>query len=202
MTRRSLTSIALVLSFTAALAVPSTAVNAAPDQTPADAKVARGQYLVTIMGCNDCHTPMKMGPDGPELDLARRLAGHPQTLVMPSAPALEAPWAWAAAGTNTAFSGPWGVSFTANLTPDRDTGLGDWTEKMFIDTLRTGRHQGRGRPILPPMPWPMYRHASDEDLAAVFAYLRSLPPVSNRVPQPLEPIARGPVAPAPTAGQR
>ena len=55
--------------------------------------------------------------------------------------------------TNTAWAGPWGVSFTANLTPDKETGLGDWTEEQFIATMRTGKHQGKGRPVLPPMPY-------------------------------------------------
>ena len=91
-------------------------------------------------------------------------------------------WAWSGAATNTAFAGAWGVSFTANLTPDKETGLGEWTPEMFIATLRTGRHQGKGRPVLPPMPVKVYANATDDDLRAIFAYLQSLPPVSNRVP--------------------
>jgi hypothetical protein len=107
---------------------------------------------------------------------------------MPPAPSLPpGPWQWVAAATNTAFAGPWGVSFTANLTPDNDTGLGLWTEEMFIATMRTGRHQGKGRPVLPPMPVSVYGLATDEDLAAIFAYLQSLAPVSNRVPAPIDP---------------
>jgi cytochrome c553 len=150
--------------------------------------VERGAYLVKLMVCNDCHTPWKMGPQGPEPDMTRELSGHPQDLTMPPAPALgEGPWVWAGAGTNTAFAGPWGVSFTANLTPDPETGLGKWTEETFIQALRTGRHEGQGRPILPPMPWPWFGQASDEDLRAIFAYLQSLPPIKNRVPQPIEP---------------
>ena len=89
--------------------------------------------------------------------------------------------------TNTAFAGPWGTSFTANLTPDDETGLGKWTGETFIATLRTGRHEGKGRPLLPPMPWPMIRTLTDEDLRAVFAYLQSLPPIRNRVPAPVDP---------------
>jgi hypothetical protein len=101
------------------------------------------------------------------------------------------------AGTNTAWSGPWGVSFTANLTPDPETGLGQWTFRNFKDTIRTGRHMGRGRPILPPMPIPMYKHMTDDDLAAVFAYLQSIPPVRNKVPSPRPPAT----ASASTEGQ-
>ena len=94
---------------------------------------------------------------------------------------------WTATSTNTAFAGPWGVSFTANLTPDRETGLGNWTEQMFITAIRTGRHEGKGRPILPPMPWPMLSNLNDDDLRGIFAYLQSLKPVRNRVPAPIDP---------------
>jgi mono/diheme cytochrome c family protein len=157
--------------------------------TQAD-KAGRGKYLVTIAGCNDCHTPLKMGPNGPERDMTRMLSGHPEDVVMPPSPALpEGPWQASAAGTFTAWSGPWGVSFTANLTPDRETGLGRWTLRNFKDTIRSGRHLGRGRPILPPMPIPMYQHMTDEDLDAVFAYLQTIPAVSNRVPEPRPPAA-------------
>lgn len=148
-------------------------------------EVARGKYLVTTSGCNDCHTPLKMGENGPELDMERMLSGHPEALEMPPAPQLpDGPWQVVAAGTNTAWAGPWGVSFTANLTPDRDTGLGKWTLRNFVETIRTGRHLGRGRAILPPMPIPMYKHMTDEDLAAIFVYLQSITPVKNRVPAP------------------
>lgn len=159
-----------------------------PDEKPVTGKAARGKYLVTIAGCNDCHTPLKLGPNGPEPDWSRMLSGHPEGLQMPPAPALpEGPWQVAAAGTNTAWSGPWGVSFTANLTPDDETGLGKWSFRNFKDTIRSGRHLGRGRPILPPMPIPMYRHMTDEDLEAVFAYLRTIPAIRNQVPVPLAP---------------
>src|SRR5262249_31033491 len=90
-------------------------------------------------------------------------------------------------GTMTAWSGPWGISYTANLTPDRETGLGAWTEQNFIDTMRTGRHMGRGRPILPPMPWEGVAKLTDQDLKAVFAYLRAIPAVKNRGPRPPPP---------------
>ena len=95
-----------------------------------------------------------------------------------------------AAATNTAWAGPWGVSFTANLTPDEDTGIGAWSEDIFIATLRTGKHWGQSRQILPPMPWFNYGKMSDDDLKAVYAYLRSIPPVKNRVPTPLPPGRR------------
>jgi hypothetical protein len=83
------------------------------------------------------------------------------------------------------------VSFTANLTPDKETGLGTWTEENFIQTIRTGRHLGRGRPILPPMPAPVYANFTDEDLGSIFAYLQSLPPRKNQVPTPWPPAQQG-----------
>jgi mono/diheme cytochrome c family protein len=149
--------------------------------------VARGRYLVTFAGCNDCHTPLKLGPNGPEPDATRLLSGHPEALAMPPAPSPTGPWAYSVAVTNTAWAGPWGVSFTANLTPDAETGLGRWTEEDFVQTMRSARHMGRGRPILPPMPVQNYRELADEDLKAIFAYLRTIPAVRNRVPQPLPP---------------
>lgn len=160
------------------------------DTAAPNEKVERGKYLVTIAGCNDCHTPLKMGPAGPEPDISRMLSGHPETMDLPPAPTLPAgPWLVTVAATNTAWSGPWGVSYTANLTPDSETGLGKWTLRNFMDTLRTGRHMGRGRAILPPMPIPMYKHFTDQDMDAIFTYLRSIPAVKNRVPEPLPPVA-------------
>ena len=152
------------------------------------AMVERGAYLVRTMGCNDCHTPWKMGPKGPEPDMSRALTGHPADVVMPPPPALPpGPWLWLGAATNTAFAGPWGVSFAANLRPDPETGLGRWTEAMFMQAMRTGRHEGKGRKILPPMPYFMIGALNDDDIRALFAYLQSLPPVQNRVPQPVDP---------------
>jgi mono/diheme cytochrome c family protein len=156
------------------------------------ARVKRGEYLVNIMGCHDCHTPWKMGPKGPEMDMSRALSGHPADLAMPPAPKLpDGPWQWVGAGSMTAFAGPWGVSFTMNLTPDKETGLGNWTEEMFIAAMKTGRHEGKGRPILPPMPYFNLAHLTDEDIRAVFAYLQSLKPIRNRVPAPIDPPEAG-----------
>jgi len=159
-----------------------------PAAAPASETLARGKYLVTIAACNDCHTPWKMTAEGPRPDMDRMLSGHPEDMVLPPAPKMpEGPWQNAFAATSTAWAGPWGVSFTANLTPDRETGLGKWTVRNFTETIRTGRHLGRGREILPPMPIPQYRNFTDEDLAAIFAYLQSIPAVKNRVPEPRAP---------------
>ena len=193
--RRPFVSTAFALAVTTASgavgyrALEATGVQTGPSKAPEVIK--RGAYLVGSMGCHDCHTPWKMGPKGPEPDMARALTGHPQDIKVPPAPKLPEGWAWAGSPTNTAFAGPWGISFTANLTPDPETGLGKWTEEMFMTALRTGRHEGKGRPILPPMPWPMIRNLTDDDLRAVFAYLHSLPPVKNRVPQPVDPPEAG-----------
>lgn len=164
-------------------------------ETPAGAAVARGKYLVTIGGCNDCHTPLKMGAKGPEPDMSRMLSGHPERMVLPAPPRMapDAPWNWAGAASLTAFAGPWGISYASNLTPDQNTGLGIWTEEMFVKAMRTGRHMGQSRPILPPMPWHALAAMTDEDLKAVYAYLRSIPPLENRVPEAV--IAEPPPAP-------
>jgi len=153
-------------------------------------QVERGRYLVNTSGCHDCHTPLKMGANGPEPDMSRMLSGHPAAMQLPPAPTLpQGPWLMVVAATNTAWAGPWGVSFTANLTPDAETGLGKWTVKDFKDTIRTGRHLGRGRAILPPMPIPAYSQMTDRDLEAIYAYLRTVPVVSNKVPEPWAPAA-------------
>ena len=181
-----------IFCFVPVLTIVLTSAISAGGGTPvpaaADAeRVARGKYLVTFGLCNDCHTPMKEGRNGPEPDMTRMLSGHPADLVMPTPPAPRGPWLWSGAATNTAFAGPWGVSFTANLTPDKDTGLGNWTESMFMAAIRTGRHEGKGRPILPPMPYPFVATLTDEDLKSVFAYLQSIPPLRNKVPAPVDP---------------
>ncbi len=155
-----------------------------PAAAPAESPAERGAYLVKIAACNDCHTPFVMGPNGPEPDMTRMLSGHPEAMVMgpPPAPDASGGWLWTGAATNTAFAGPWGVSYAFNLTPDQNTGLGIWTEDMFVRSIREGKHMGTSRPILPPMPWPMYRNMTDDDLKAVYAYLRTIPPVTNHVP--------------------
>ena len=159
------------------------------DQPAATDTVARGKYLVTTSGCNDCHTPWVLGAKGPEPDMTRMLSGHPAGEQLPPPPKAAGPWIMTASATNTAWSGPWGISYTANLTPDPETGLGKWTLKNFSDTIRTGRHMGRGRAVLPPMPIQMYKHFTDQDLAAIYAYLQSIPAVKNRVPEPTAPVA-------------
>jgi cytochrome c len=164
---------------------------AAAPAKPAAAKpaaggaVARGKYLVTSMGCNDCHTPWKAGDAGPEPDMTRMLSGHPADLTAPAPTLPPGPWIVAATATFTGWSGPWGVSYSKNLTPDKETGLGNWTAQQFVDTIRNGRELGHGRQLLPPMPWPAIRNLNDADLRAIFVYLQSIPAIKNKVPDPI-----------------
>ncbi|HSQ10362.1 MAG TPA: diheme cytochrome c-553 [Burkholderiaceae bacterium] len=177
--------LAIAVAATLAVTLPARAQTPKKSaETTAD-KVARGKYLVTTSGCHDCHTPWIMGEKGPEPDMSRMLSGHPESEKLPPPPAAQGPWIMTASATNTAWSGPWGVSYTANLTPDKETGLGKWTQRNFTETIRTGRHMGRGREILPPMPIQVYKNFTDADLASIFSYLQSIPAVSNRVPEPL-----------------
>ena len=165
--------------------------NQASEPGTEDALVARGRYLVNVAGCGDCHTPKLFTATGPEPDASRLLSGHPADVKLPPVPpGVIGPDKWGAVASNdlTAWVGPWGVSFAANLTPD-DSGLKSWMEEDFIRAMRTGKHVGVGRDILPPMPWMDIALMTDEDLRAVFAYLKSVPPISNIVPTPIPPAA-------------
>ncbi len=195
---RSAASIAFVAGIAALGLAGLTPADAADKESRA--KAERGKYLVATAGCMDCHTPFKMGPKGPEPDMSHMLSGHPENLNMPPVPTLPpGPWLVVSSATNTAIAGPWGVSFGANLTPDDDTGLGLWTERDFMQTIRTGRLQGKGREVLPPMPIAVYNNFSDRDLSAIFTYLRTIPPIRNRVPEPWAP---GAPAPGPAAAAK
>ena len=151
-----------------------------PGIVAAQGNIDHGAYLIHIMGCHDCHTPM--GPDGRPMP-QYFLAGHP-----PNAPVATHPSGpyGSFALTNTSWAGPWGVSFTSNLTPDPETGLGNWSEADFMKAMRTGQ-KPNGAVMLPPMPWPAYSHATDADLQALWAYLRSVKPIKNAVPDNLRP---------------
>ena len=148
-----------------------------------DSMVKRGAYLVSIMGCNDCHSPKKMGPHGPEFDTDRLLSGHPADMPVAKFDTGTAKNWILFNGMLTNYVGPWGISFSANITSD-STGIGTWTEAQFFKAIREGKYLGldNTRPLLPPMPWQEYRKASDEDLRAVFAYLKSTKPIKNIVP--------------------
>ena len=145
-------------------------------------RILRGKYLVSFGGCNDCHTPVKFTDKGPVSDYTRMLSGHPEDIKLPPPKLMTGSWCVASADM-TEWAGPWGISYAANLTPDENTGLGIWTEDMFVKTMRTGRHMSVSRKILPPMTWQNLNALTDEDLKAVYAYLRTIPAVTNHVPE-------------------
>ncbi len=124
------------------------------------AKIARGEYLVKIIGCRDCHTP---GFFAGAPDMTRMLAGS------------EYGW-----------QGPWGTTYARNLTPDGPTGLGAWTEDQIVTAIRTGQRPD-GTPILPPMPWTDFANLTDQDAHAIAAYLKTLTPIAHRVPDKVPP---------------
>lgn len=152
------------------------------------AQIEKGKYLVEIMGCRDCHSPKIMTDKGPTLDMIRDLSGHPANMPVGKINK-EVLSDWVLFNMmNTAAVGPWGVSFSANLTSDA-TGIGSWSEEQFIVALTEGKSKGirTARPLLPPMPWQNYVNMKKEDLVAMFAYLKSTKPIKNAVPQPISP---------------
>ncbi|MFM2286337.1 MAG: hypothetical protein RLZZ543_1834 [Bacteroidota bacterium] len=151
--------------------------------------VKRGEYLVGIMGCNDCHSPKRMGTKGPENIPELLLSGFPgdSTIGKFDTKIIKDGYSVFYPGL-TAAAGPWGVSFAANLTPD-ETGMGNWTEEQFKKAIKEGKYKGIDgtRPLLPPMPWVNYAQLSDEDAHAMFMYFKSIKPVKNIVPMPIAP---------------
>ena len=125
-----------------------------------DDLLARGQYLVTIMDCTGCHT-------------GGSLIGQPDPQRFLS-------------GSEIGFGGPFGVVFPPNLTSDKETGLGNWTDEQILAAIKEGRRPD-GRVLVPVMPWPSYAMLTDDDAQALVAYLRSLKPVSFRTPAPVAP---------------
>ena len=131
-----------------------------------------------------------MTPHGPDLDSSLFLSGHPAQLpdIDVNRQEMESK-GLAVTGDLTSWVGPWGISYTANLTSD-STGIGAWQESQFIYAIREGKLKGlpNTRPLLPPMPWNMYRNMSDDELKAIFAFLKSTKPISNVVPPPKPPV--------------
>lgn len=186
---------ALLAAIVTACSNPAPAPAPAAPQEPTQAEVVeRGKYLVEIMGCHDCHSPKLMGPQGPYPDPDRLLSGHPAGTQLPPMPKDNAGWALLTMDL-TAAVGPWGTSFAANLTSD-DSGIGTWTEDQFKRALKQGLYKGQegGRMLLPPMPWQNFRNIADEDVHAMFMYLKSTKPVANVVPPPVPPAAPPPGA--------
>ena len=127
----------------------------------ADPTVERGKYLVSIAGCNDCHTP---GYFLGKPDMARFLGGSEVGFEIPGL---------------GVFHGP-------NLTPDKETGLGAWTDAQILIALQKGTTP-QGRMLAPIMPWHAFANLTPQDARAIVAFLRSIPPVKNKVPGPFGP---------------
>lgn len=156
------------------------------DSVAPELRVKRGEYIVNSVGCDDCHSPKKMGAHGPELIPELRLSGYPADRPVQSADTNVVKQGWVMFGPDlTSAVGPWGMSFAANITPD-DTGIGNWTEENFLTAIRHGKSKGLegARDLLPPMPWFVYKNMTDEDLKSIFAYLKTVKPVKNIVPNP------------------
>jgi mono/diheme cytochrome c family protein len=135
-------------------------LHAQPSQADG-AQIARGKYLVTVAGCNDCHTP---GHFFGKPDSTRELAGSDVGFEVPGV----------------------GIVAGPNLTPDNETGLGRWTAQQIATAIRSGVRPD-GRVLSPVMPWPALSKLTQADTDAMVAYLQQLPPVKNKVPGPLRP---------------
>ena len=190
--RKRAASVILVIAVALGLAAYPALILSGDKATFTAEQVKRGEYMVTIAGCHDCHTPKIFSDKGMKLDDSRLMSGHPAPELLPAIPGgVLSPNGWGALMNKhlTAFAGPWGITCASNLTPHLKTGIGQWNAGQFIKAMRTGKHRGFGRPIMPPMPWENLAHATDEDLTAMFAYLMSLPPIDNPVPEPVPPQA-------------
>ncbi len=164
---------------------------AAPAFAGFGSQVKWGEHLVTVSACHDCHTPKKMTDHGPDIDSSLLLSGHPSEMGVPDLDRHELETKGVTATSDlTSWVGAWGISYTANLTSDA-TGIGNWKEDQFIYAIREGKMKGLAgsRPMLPPMPWQMYRNMTDDELKAIFAYLKTTKPIHNIVPQPTPPVS-------------
>jgi hypothetical protein len=200
MSRRHLFRVTLVVSgLSLALLGAATAKSAkeakeakgkGKDAKAAEDPVARGRYLVSFAGCNDCHTPWVFNKDlgMPVPDHTRFLSGHPAGGPEPQGKVDPKNDLAFIGATFTAFKLPFGMVYSANLTPDKETGIGNWTEEMFLGVFKKGLHMGvEGRPVMPPMPWQEYRNMTDDDLKAVFAFLKTIPAIHNPIADPKVP---------------
>jgi Cytochrome c len=148
-----------------------------------------GEHLVTVSACHDCHSPKDYSKPGSGLDSNHLLSGYLGSPV-PGVNRRDAQTkGWAVTSDLTSWVGPWGIAYAANLTSD-STGIGTWKEERFIYAIRNGKYNGMAsdRNLIPVMPWVMYRNMTDEELKAIFAYLKSTKPIKNKVPPPTPPI--------------
>ncbi len=194
MKKKIVTMAILAVSFTAAV-VSCTGISGGDTKATAETgtkdsttiRIARGEYLVTIAGCDDCHSPKRLGAHGPEVIPELRLSGFQQNGQLPPVAKQTVQGGWVLMAMDlTAAVGPWGISYSANISSD-STGIGSWKEENFIRAIREGKSKGLegNRSLLPPMPWPGYKNMTDEDLKSIFAYLKTTKPVHNVVPQPV-----------------
>ena len=170
--------------------VKSAATNDKPQYAGYESQVKWGEHLVLATGCADCHMPKKFGPNGMEDDTSLSLSGHPSKMPYPDVNRKELETKHLmSTGTLTSWIGPWGISFSANITSD-STGIGSWKEEQFIKCIREGKSKGLdgARPLLPPMPWFRYKNMTDDELKAIFSYLKSTKPIKNIVPAPVPPM--------------
>lgn len=155
-------------------------------------QVEWGEKLVKVSDCDVCHSPKMMTDQGPAIDPALRLSGHPAQMPPPDVDRkmIESNGYGLANPMMTAWVGPWGISYAGNLTSD-PTGIGNWTEEAFLRAIREGKFKGLegGRTLLPPMPWQAYNHYTDDELKAIFAFLKTVPAVNNVVPPPVPPVS-------------
>lgn len=176
-----------MVALTAAIIIScntSTVKSTEPVAISNDSLVKKGAYLVGVMGCDDCHSPKKMGAHGPEIIDSLRLSGYPANRPVAKIDMESIKNGWALLGADlTSAAGPWGLSFAANITND-ESGIGSWNEGNFKKALTEGKWKGieGTRMLLPPMPWANYRNLKEEDLKAIFAFLKSTKPVKNVVP--------------------
>lgn len=149
--------------------------------------IEQGRFLVDQLGCNTCHTPKIRTDKGLVPDPDRLLSGHPANDELPEVSkglVGEGKWAGVYSESLTAWAGPWGVTYAANLTPDKETGLGNWSKDNFISTIKLGIHTtSLAREISPPMPWEQISMLGESELEAIYYYLMSIKPVKNKVPQ-------------------
>ena len=155
-----------------------------------DSQVEWGNHLVMVSGCGDCHTPKKMTPQGPAQDSSLLLSGHSDKMPVAQVDRKQIETkGYVVSSDFTSWVGPWGISYTANLTPD-ETGTGKWTEEQFIYAIRNYVLHGLpgARPLLPPMAMMPAKHFSDDELKAIFAYTRTIKPIRNIVPAATPPV--------------
>ncbi|HEX7846280.1 MAG TPA: diheme cytochrome c-553 [Chitinophagaceae bacterium] len=181
-----MSALAVVTTFVVIACNQEKTKNPAKETLTGEALVKRGEYLVSAVGCDDCHSPKIFKPEGGfDIDMTRRFSGHPSEVPVGKVDTNTYNNGWIYfANDLTAYAGPWGISYAANISSD-STGIGMWSEEQFIRALRKGLYKGLegSRPLLPPMPWFVYRNFNDQDLKAIFAYLKSTKPIKNLVPQ-------------------